>query len=472
MHRFYMIVWSLGLLFILPLVSCKKFVDISPPQTSVVTASVFNNDANATAALTGIYSKIESSSDLVDFSLENGLLADELTNYSSYSLQVEYYTNSMLSKDIANPWYDAYNYIYQANAVISGLQASNGVSLAAKQQLTGEAEFLRAFWHFYLTNCYGAVPLVTTTDYTVNATAVRIPVGQVYRQIITDLTNAQNSLSSHYVDATDSLTTTERVRPTKWAAAALLARVYLYNGTYDSAEQQSTLVINGSGGLYSLCNSLDSVFLMNNTEAIWQLPPVQPSSNLATPEGEDFILTTSPVVSGSFNSATISPQLLNSFETGDLREVHWIGSYTGGSVSYLFPFKYKVYQTSSLVEYTVILRLAEQYLIRAEARAQQGNTSGAIADLNVIRNRAGLPAYAGGTDQASLLTAVLHERQVELFAEFGHRWFDLKRTGAIDSVLSAVTPLKGGSWSTDWELFPVPLIELASDTKLVQNPGY
>ena len=226
--------------------------------------------------------------------------------------------------------------------------------------------------------------------------------------------------------------------------------------------------------MYTLCSSLDSVFLKNNTEAIWQLPPVQPSSNLATPEGQDFILNTSPVVSGSFNSTTISPQLMNSFDSGDLRKVNWISSYTGGGITYYFPYKYKVYQSSSLVEYTVILRLAEQYLIRAEAEANLGDLTDAASDLNIIRNRAGLANIADSiaSSQTALLSAILHERQVELFTEFGFRWFDLNRTGTINSVMSIVTPLKGGTWSPDWQLFPVPLLELTSDPLLVQNSGY
>ena len=473
MQHIYRSILNFFLLVALPMVSCKKFVEVSPPSTSIVTGNVFNSDANATSALTGIYTQMENSSDLVSLSMATGLLADELTNYSTYHLNIEYYTNTMEAQDVSNPWTDAYNYIYQANAVISGLQNYSGVTSAAKQQLIGEAEFIRAFWYFYLTGCYGSVPLVTTVNYTVNATASRMPWQQIIRQIITDLTNAENLLSTTYVDLTDSMASSDRVRPTKWAAAALLARTYLYGAVYDSAEQQSTLVISGSGGLYTLCSTLDSVFLMNNTEAIWQIPPVQPSGNLATPEGQDFILQASPALGASFNSATISPQLMSSFELGDLRKTHWISEYTPDGVNfYYYPYKYKTYNSSSLVEYSVILRLAEQYLIRAEARAQQGNLSGAIADLNVIRNRSGLASYSGAMDKPSLLTAILHERQVELFTELGHRWFDLNRTSSINSVMAVVTPQKGGSWSSNWVLFPIPLLEITSDPKLKQNPGY
>ncbi|HEY4197438.1 MAG TPA: RagB/SusD family nutrient uptake outer membrane protein, partial [Mucilaginibacter sp.] len=117
-------------------------------------------------------------------------------------------------------------------------------------------------------------------------------------------------------------------------------------------------------------------------------------------------------------------------------------------------------------------RLAEQYLIRAEARSQEGNVSGAQSDLNVIRNRAGLANTTAST-QTTLLTAILHERQVEMFTEWGHRWLDLKRTGTVDAVMSLVLPAKGGGgWNPNMALMPLPLGDLQADQNLTQNPGY
>ncbi len=94
----------------------------------------------------------------------------------------------------------------------------------------GEARFFRAFCYFYLVNLFGDVPLATTTDSTINARLPRIPSDEVYQQIITDLKEAESLLSTEYLDA--NLKSygglPERVRPTKWAASAMLARVYLY----------------------------------------------------------------------------------------------------------------------------------------------------------------------------------------------------------------------------------------------------
>jgi hypothetical protein len=91
--------------------------------------------------------------------------------------------------------------------------------------------------------------------------------------------------------------------------------------------------------------------------------------------------------------------------------------------------------------------------------------------LNVIRARASLPAATIASKDATL-SAIAHERQVELFTEWGHRWFDLKRTGKIDAVMSVVTPQKGGTWNTNKQLVPLPSSEILINHNLAQNPGY
>jgi starch-binding outer membrane protein, SusD/RagB family len=456
------------------LTSCNKFVEIPPPVTELVTASVFNDNASATAAELNIYTQMQQPGESYLMAQRNGLLSDELKNYSTSPYLIQYYTNDLFAKNTPGPWRSAFNYIYQANAIIEGLQYYSGVTSAVKQQLTAESKFVRAFWNFYLTNLYGDVPLVTSTDYSINNALYRTPQIQVYQQIVADLKDAENDLNDNYVDVSDTTITSDRVRPTKWAAASLLARTYLYRSNWDSAESQATIVINNTS-LFSLVASLDSVFLANSSEAIWQLGTPLPAGNGATPDGSGFILISQPQT-GNANSSTISTQLLNSFEINDNRKISWIGSYktsTAPFVTYYFPYKYKVYYSSEVTEYTMVLRLAEQYLIRAEARAHQNNLAGAASDLNIIRNRAGLPNTSAVT-QADLLTAILHERQVELFTEWGHRWFDLIRTGNANSVMGIVTPLKGGTWSSDEHqlLYPIPQSELSKNSNLIQNPGY
>jgi len=463
---------------------CKKFVQIGPPNTLLVTDNVFNNNSTATSALTSIYTQMFNNSESFNMAQDLGLLADELTNYSTQPLQLQFYTNAMNAVNSSGEWGTAYNYIYQANAVISALQDNVNITPAVAQQLTGEALFVRAFWHFYLTTEYGDVPLVTTTLYTVNDQISRTPQVQVYAQIVQDLKNAQYLLNANYVDATDTAITTERTRPTKAAAEALLARAYLYTGKYDSAQAQATLVINNSN-LYTLDSILSSTnstyspnspFLMNSSEAIWQLYTPQPADD-NTNDAQYFILAGAPSTGGS-NSTTISPQLLNSFEAGDLRRSNWVDSVIESGVSYYFPYKYQANNTTNLTEYTMVLRLAEQYLIRAEAEANLGDMVDAARDLNTIRARAGLGLSPTLTASCSLQqadSAILHERQVELFTEWGHRWFDLIRTGTINNVLGSpgnICQVKGGVWNPTSELFPIPQSEILNDPNLSQNPGY
>jgi hypothetical protein len=115
----------------------------------------------------------------------------------------------------------------------------------------------------------------------------------------------------------------------------------------------------------------------------------------------------------------------------------------------------------------VILRLAEQYLIRAEAEANLDNLIGAITDLNMIRNRAGLPNTTA-SDKTTILLAIENERQAELFCEGGNRWFDLKRTNRANKILSS----EKANWKQSAALYPIPQTEINADPNLTQNIGY
>src|SRR6202035_135276 len=183
---------------------------------------------------------------------------------------------------------------------------------AVKQQLTGEAKFIRAFCYFYLTNLFGDVPLILSSCYTGNALASRTARQLVYAQISTDLTDAQVELSDQYLLG-DNTQGAERVRPNKSAATALLARVNLFLGNWSQAISQATTVI--SQNEYNLVYNLDSVFLANSREAIWQLKPVY-SPNTASWEGYVYILNAAP--SGPLGVA-LNAGLANAFESGDKR---------------------------------------------------------------------------------------------------------------------------------------------------------
>ena len=450
---------------------CKKLVTVDPPITQLVSASVFNGDNTAIAAQLAVYAQMQSVPWFIN--LITGLSSDELRNWSTYQTNMDLYANALNAEtDGGNLiWQMAYNYIYQENAILENVSASPALSNAVRKQLVGEADFMRAYWYYYLVSLYGDVPLVTTTSYEVNSVMSRTASAKVCQQIIQDLSNAEDSLSNMYLDATDTVTTIDRVRPTSWAAAALLARVYLSIGQYANAESKATSVINNTS-LYSL-PAIDSAFFMNSSEAIWQILP--PSTYLYTYDGQYLILTSPPTSSSSASPCcTISPQLMNTFETGDLRQTEWIGSYFDGTTTWYFPYKYKdnsINQTSVLREYTMVLRLGEQILIRAEARAQQNNINGAIVDINTIRARAALAGLANTLSQTQVLSAIAHERQVELFDE-GQRWLDLKRTGNVDAVMTVETPQKGGVWQSYQQWYPLSITDLNNGINLVQNAGY
>jgi hypothetical protein len=266
--------------------------------------------------------------------------------------------------------------------------------------------------------------------------------------------------------------TTERVRPNKWAATALLARAFLYNQQWDSADAAASRVIKNTA-LYQL-DTLNGVFLKNSTEAIWQLQPVNTGWN--TEDARIFILPpTGPTTNSSVTGypVILSPQLLSNFEPGDARRLAWVDSVIVNGSTFYYPFKYKnATLNNPITEYLMVLRLGEQYLIRAEARAQENTNIGdAQTDLNTIRQRAGLGA-TGASDEGSLLAAIQHERQAELFTEWGHRWLDLKRTGEVNVVMSNLTKVSGWTWNTEWQLYPIPLYDITQDPKLVQNNGY
>jgi hypothetical protein len=454
--------------------SCKKFVEVDPPKTQISGGTVFQSDGTAIAAMNGIYSRMMSDNGFASGAIGSvtflaGLSSDELTNYSNNVFQTEFYSNAITTTNgnLKNYlWTIPYQYINAANAIIEGLSASGNVSDVVKQQLVGEAKFVRAFCHFYLVNLFGSVPLILTTDYRSNAGASRSGVDVVYNSIITDLKDATTLLSTEYVGLDLKTITQERVRPTKWAARALLARTYLYTKDWANAESNASMVIANSSR-FSLAANSNAVFLKNSTEAIWQLMPVVPGNN--TNEGLNFILTSAPNPS---SGVALSSVLVNSFESGDSRRMNWTRDTIIASKTYSYAYKYKVKTASSLIEYSTVLRLAELYFIRAEALVHQNNLTGALADLNTIRNRAGLSNLLSSLNSSQVMDAIEQERRSELFTEWGHRWLDIKRTGRVDQVMSAVALVKGNVWSPHWQLYPIPQSEIQNNPNLKQNPGY
>ena len=442
-------------LFAFGLSSCKQFVEVPAPTNQLNADDVFTDDKTATSAIVGIYSDMESALPVsIYLTLLPGMSADELTCTSGDRAYLQLVNNTYAPD---NPYTAAvwgiYSSLYKANACIQGIQNSTGLTPAAKNQLLGEALFSRAFCYFYLVNLFGDVPLITSTDYRINDTVRRTPSPAVYQQIIVDLTKAQTLLNSSYPSD-------QRVRPNIWTATALLSRVYLYTNNWVNAETQASAIINS--GSYAL-SVLASVFLNTSNETIWQLMPVNPLFN--TQEATIFIPGDTTLVP----TFPLTNDLINAFQSGDQRISAWTGTTTIAGQVFYYPAKYRNPGGSSVTEYHIVFRLAEQYLIRAEARMQEGNMAGAIEDLNTIRSRAGLTALPPSLTPDQTAAAVRQERRIELFAEFGHRWLDLKRTSMVDPVLQA---LKASTWQSRAALWPVPQDQIILNPSLIQNKGY
>lgn len=439
--------------------ACEKMVDVDPPVNQLVSASIFTDSLTAQAAMNGIYSLMyNGSGQLVQnaFSANTTFLPAKLADeiYIPTSSSDEFILNSLSvsSGPVTTMWSDAYRLVYNVNSLLEGVQGSS-LSPTLKAHLTAEAKFLRAFIYFTMVNNFGDVPLVTTTNVEVNNIMERTPSATVHAQIIADLKEAQFGLAASY-----SWSQNNRTRANQGAATALLARVYLYMENWAGAEAEATQVINQS--IYRLSDDLKTVFLKASTEAIWQFSANQNGytfiGNILLPNGD-----IAP-------QNVLTPELMDAFEDNDKRRTEWVRVYSSETATFPYAYKYTTKTPGANTENDVVLRLAEQYLIRAEARAQLNNFSGSASDLNVVRERAGLPETTASTRE-TLLTVIAQERRVELFLEWGHRWFDLKRTGQATAILSVV---KGTAWQPTDVLLPIPESSILINPNLTQNDGY
>ncbi|MNK07515.1 SusD family protein [compost metagenome] len=459
-------------------ISCKKYVDVDPSRTELASASVFVNDRTATAAMVGVYSDMNAYNyffaNIVTMFL-GSMNADEFTYAATLAEFDEFKNNTVLAGNryIDQQWSQPYDYIYRCNAIIEGVTASNTLTSAVKSQLLGEAKFTRAFCYFYLVNIFGDVPLILDTDVLKNTNLPRTASAQVYNAIIADLVDAKNLMSPDYPDGV-------RTRPTKGAATLLLARAYLYTGNNGQAEIEAGEVIGNSNYSLLLGADMNKSFLANSREAVWQLQPVNVGGGRNTWEGFTMVPANlaAPVAYYRLTKGTYG--LVDAFEPNDLRKTNWTGNYTTTAtppLTHTYPYKYKVRTGGSLTEYSMVLRFAEAYLIRAEARMQLSKFKPGKDDLDVIRSRAGLGLLPLPTTIAAGMLQVEQERRVELFAEWGHRWFDLKRWKSIsgdatktraDDILPATKPL----WKSTAILMPIPTNALKTNGNLIPNPGY
>lgn len=450
---------------VLMLSSCEKLLEVDIPVNQMSTEMIFKDSVTAVAAVNGMYTVMYNTTSGTVTSSPFGTLMTTAPGRSADELDMpdaideEFITNNLLptSTTVNNLWVSSYLSIYHANKLMEGVEASD-LSGSLKKQLIAEAKFIRAYCYFTLVNLFGDVPLVTTTNVEVNSSMPRTEAKLVYKQMIADLKEAQADLATDYVWSAGL-----RTRPNTWAATALLARVYLYDKSYDLAEAEATKVIDQKT-LFNMAK-VSEVFLKNSKETIWAFNTNQSGYPYIARALLADLRTGEPTL-------TLTPSLVSTFERDAVRPAYndnrydvWIKKSGTGRI---YATKYTSNAAGVNTEFAVVLRLAEMYLIRAEARIQQNLLEKGTEDLDVVRSRAGLHGTFS-TSKGDLLLAIERERKVELFLEFGHRWFDLKRTGRADAVLK---PLKGASWTEDDQLYPIPQAQITNNSNLKPNKGY
>lgn len=442
---------------------CQKQLDIKP-HDSVESSQALKTSkdvegvligAYTAAGLSGLYGgRLQSST---DFLADDGDFQYQGT-FSDYT-ELDNKKITINNFFVEGVWDAGYNTIGVCNTVLANL---NLVVAAKKATVEGEAKFLRGMTYFDLARAFGkawndgspttnlAVPLILAPTTTISGiqNVKRNTVAEIYAQAIADLTTAEANLEESNPPYASSS-----------SAAAVLARIYLTQGKYDLAETEATKIINS--GLFELVKNFADEF---------QHPP-QATRVFNSSEDVFAIQISSQSGFNALNEAYASSDFAGRGET-IIFDQHYARYEAGDDRANEF---YDVYTSkfNNAFGNVITIRLAEIYLIRAEARILKAtpDLAGAAADINVIRNRAKLANTTAATATA-LLAAVKQERRVELPFE-GQRLGDLKRyketTHSIDGDGNAVDSF---DWNSPKLIFPIPKRERDANPNLTQNEGY
>jgi hypothetical protein len=431
------------------LVSCDKFLDVKPKE-SVSDAQTIFDKTSAEQAVRGIYSSLADGGYYGTSFQSIGYLSGDNVQWTGSQSQVAEFINHNVSPDnatISSAWSAIYRTINRANQVIDKVPGVTDPLLTPgyKDQLRGEAYFARGLAYFDLARTWGGVPIITKPTLTSsdNIGIARSTKAETYAQALSDLNAAEPLLPL----------TTNRYRATRKTAWALKSRYYLYQKDWVNAEANATKVIDDVAN-YKLVGPYNSFFaasVKGTPESVFEiyyngatetnghggqwLPQTSGGTRQWAPNDAFVALVNNETIGGN-RSTLVAKDNQN----------RWYGT--------LYP--------SVNASASYVIRTAELYLIRAEARAQQNNLEGALNDLNAVRSRASLPG-SSATMQADILLAIENERRVE-FAFEPHRWFDLVRTGRATTVLNISDPNK--------YLLPIPSQQILLDKALSQNQGY
>ncbi|WP_276496816.1 RagB/SusD family nutrient uptake outer membrane protein [Pontibacter litorisediminis] len=437
---------------------CEDMLDVEPQQ-SIDARNAITTQQDLQGAVIGMYALLgEPSLYGTNLLLLPELLASEenVFWYGTFAGYRQVSNKNMTSDNIEaqRTWLTAYEAINLANIVLSKLEVATDPEV--RDRIEGEALFVRGILHFELVRLYGkawndgdpttnlGVPIRTTpvtTEAEARAFAPRNTVAQVYEQAIQDLERAKELLPE-----------LNEERANTYAASAFLARIHLQRQDYAAALQEANRVI--EEGPFTLNPSVSAIFQNDNTaESIFEIQQNDQNNAGTANDG----LTTFYADLEGIGRGDVTVASADLYEEQDTRLTQLI--YTG--------FLYGDIQSGKWTSYgqnIPVVRLAEMYLIRAEANLRLGSAVGAtpLEDINRIRERAGATLLTSVT-----LEDVLLERRLELAFE-GFRIHDLKRTEG---------ELVGEDYTIPWDaeelVFPIPRREIdASQGQLTQNPGY
>ena len=434
---------------VLLLGSCNDFLDIEPTD-SISDTEAIKDKTGVDRAITGSYNALQQTGSYGRYLVIVQDLAADNLKWTGTTQDYGQIDNNQIPAEnviIDGIWVSAYDCINRVNNVIYRLPDIGDLTPAERDSYEGEALFLRGLCYFNLVELFGGVPLkIQPTLDLSNINQARNTVDAVYDQIIDDLLDAEQKLPS----------SSSLGRASSFSATALLARVYLtryHLGNDPSFAQlaidKATHVIDEGG--YSLAPSLEDLFTGNGTESIFEVVFDAQNRNVLA----QYFYPRSLL--GRYEVAP-QQELLDSWEAADTFRLN-------ASIAIapdLLPYGYKYRDVTAGTDRVYILRLAEMYLIRAEALAYSNGDIGSIQnDINVIRDRAGLlPTEAA--DYNALKLAVQYERRHE-FAFECQRWSDMVRTKTATLILGI---------DEDQTLFPIPLSEMQTNEKMTQNPGY
>jgi hypothetical protein len=486
--------------------SCKKYLE-KVPQNAVTEDNFFRSASDFEQAVSGIYAPLrpiyESHWILAELPSDNTFFAYSTAQRGPEPIE-NFATFNIVSNNthLLDNWTNNYLIVSRANMVLSKI---DGVDFdqTEKNNLKGQAFFLRALAYYDLVRNFGGVPLPTRPAATYGGAFIdRSSTEDVYSQIISDADSAVLLLPAKSAQSVG--------RPAAGAAATLLGSVYITLARWSDAESVLRTVLPMG---YSLLSNYADVFSPTNKyndEMIFEVGYVTGTSQplysvfpytflpqVADPSVFTGIVPEPANGSGSFNVPT--PDLLGDYEDTihDTRYAASIAFYSGAStlpgITYNhFPYINKYQHPHSIAAQTAqdwpVFRYAEVLLMLAESLNEQNKATDALPFLNQVRQRAGLnPSTI--TNQADLRQVILHERRIELAFE-DKRWYDLVRTGMAVSVMNnfgaevkadpqayyypaGTTPVASSFMLTDNNMvFPIPGTEIIINPHLTQNPGY